>query len=260
MLGPTERTTHDADHAERERMNAFARERSTERTNSQEYHLGFHGDRYLLGLVDSLMPQVTAFVESGANMGNTAIYVGKTYPRVRVRSCEPGIASFAVASRRAREFPNVSIVDATSPGFIESVLPDPARPDRPDALGADDLPLFWLDAHGYGFHWPLWDEIDLITARLPRALVLIDDLLVPGRPQFGFDEYDGQVCSLAALAPRINPAREYVVVYPAYTDRTSEFHPLRGYGLLAFGDVRVDIPPALAGKFEMLAWRPTEPA
>ncbi len=213
---------------ERAQSNEKARAASHVRTGSEEYDVGFHGDRYLLALVDALMPLADNFIETGANLGNTVLYVARRWPRIRAFSCEPGIAAFAVASRRAAGVPNCTIREATSPEFFDGL----AR-ERPVLLR--ELNFFHLDAHGYGFHWPLWDEVAWITSRLDRALILIDDLLVPGRPDFGYDEHEGQVCSIVALTPSLAPGREYRVLYPCYTEHTSPFHPLRGHGLLWFG-------------------------
>ena len=49
--------------------------------------------------------------------------------------------------------------------------------------------LFWLDAHGYGFKWPLKDEVRFIAEKFKHAYILIDDFKVPGLGCFGFDEY-----------------------------------------------------------------------
>lgn len=209
-------------------MNVAARAASHTRTGSEEYDIGFHGDRYLLALVDALMPLADNFIETGANLGNTVLYVARWWPRMRAFSCEPGIAAFAAASRRAAGVPNCTIREATSPEFFDDLARDEPRITR-------EQNFFHLDAHGYGFHWPLWEEVAWITSRLDRAMILIDDLLVPGRPDFGYDEHAGQVCSIDALRPMLFPGREYRVLYPRYTEHTSPFHPLRGHGLLWFG-------------------------
>ena len=95
--------------------------------------------------------------------------------------------------------------------------------------------LFWLDAHGYGFDWQLREEIAMITTRLDKAFILIDDLLVPEKDCFGYDEYNGQICSYDYIKNSLNNSREYTLYYPNYTDRTSRNHPLRGWGLIEYG-------------------------
>lgn len=213
---------------DRRERNRLARENSRSRPGSEEHDVGFHGDRHLLSLIDAVMPLADNFIETGANLGNTVLYVAKRWPRIRACSCEPGIAAYATAARRAAGVPNCDIRESTSPEFFDDLVRE-----RPALL--KEMNFFHLDAHGYGFHWPLWDEVAWITSNLERAIVLIDDLLVPGRPEFGYDEHEGQVCSIEALRRSLMPGRSYEVLYPRYTERTSPFHPLRGHGLLWFG-------------------------
>lgn len=226
----------------RAERNRLAREASRERTGSAEFDLGFHGDRHLLSLIDAVMPRVEMFIETGANLGNTVLYVARRFPSVRCFSCEPGIAAFEVAARRASAVPNADVRETASPEFFDALATE-----APGMLRR--LCLFHLDAHGYGFHWPLADEIAWITSRMERAMFLIDDLLVPGRPEFGYDEHEGQVCSIEAMRHAFAPGRSYGVLYPAYSEHTSPFHGLRGHGLVWFGDVEWTLPEAVERRY-----------
>lgn len=106
-----------------------------------------------------------------------------------------------------------------------------------------------MDAHGYGFEWPLKEEVFFITRAFKRAHVLIDDSKVPGLDCFGYDKYKEQICSLDYLKDAINPRIEYQLYYPCYTDRTSRYHPLRGWGLIVFGfDRELKLPGFLQDK------------
>lgn len=222
----------------RRAINERARAHSDTREGSEEQSLGFHGDRYLLSLADAALRRVNNFIETGSNLGNTAVYVGRTHPGVRVISCEPGAGPFHVASTRAATLPNVDIREEPSPEFLERLFGC-----EPEIL--EQRNLFYLDAHGYGFYWPVWDEIAMLTERFESALVLVDDLLVPGRPQFRYDKREDLVLSLESLRPRMRTGRDYEVVYPAYDDRTSEFHPLVGWGLISWGGAAFPTPAPL---------------
>jgi hypothetical protein len=95
--------------------------------------------------------------------------------------------------------------------------------------------LYWLDAHGFGFNdWPLRQEVQFITKNVSNALILIDDFRVPGRPEFGFDAYNGQACALEYISDFLEPGRKYYVIYPTYRDKTSKVHGLRGVGLILY--------------------------
>ena len=55
----------------------------------REVELGFHGDAYLLALVDALLDRAEAFVETGTNVGSTLRYVAARRPQLPCLSCEP---------------------------------------------------------------------------------------------------------------------------------------------------------------------------
>ena len=98
-----------------------------------------------------------------------------------------------------------------------------------------DPALFFLDAHGYGFAWPLRREVRFYTRKFRGGFLLIDDFRVPppqrsnasaaaaaggqgqgqGQGQgggqeeeFGYDEYKGQECSFAFIEAELPPQSE----------------------------------------------------
>lgn len=189
---------------------------------------GFHGDKYLLNLVDAIMKRSQVFVETGSNVGSTLAYVAKRFPNVQCFSCEPDPTAFGQAQQNTAGCTNVSLYNEMSQAFMRRMVSM-----KEPALNGDVL--FWLDAHDYGFEWPLREEIETITGNWDKAFVLIDDFLVPGLDCFGYDQYDGQVCSFDFIKGSLNKNRDYRLYYPAYTERTSTTHPLRGWGLIEFG-------------------------
>jgi hypothetical protein len=50
---------------------------------------GFHGDRFLLRLVDLLAPRAETFLETGSNVGSTLGYVARRFPALECLACEP---------------------------------------------------------------------------------------------------------------------------------------------------------------------------
>jgi hypothetical protein len=192
------------------------------------YEFGFHGDRYLLQLADHLLGQADAFIETGGNVGSTLAYVARRFPKIDAFSSEPDEAAFAEAIRNIEGLANAVCVKAPSPASIETLIAD-----RPDLL--ERPTVFWLDAHGYGFEWPLRDEIALITERFRLAALLIDDFRVPGRDGFKWDRYGGHECSFDYIRESLAPNRDYRLYYPTYEEKTSPHHPLTGWGLLDCG-------------------------
>lgn len=189
--------------------------------------IGFHGDKYLLKIMNFLLTKIDTFIETGTNIGATLQYVARTYQHVTCLSCEPSKDPFIRAINYLSGF-NAKIYNETSQQFLK-------RFDREYAFLKAAPVLFWLDAHGRGFKWPLREEFKYITSNFPRCIVLVDDFKVPGKNQFSHDKYAGQHCSFDFVKNHICKDYKYTLYYPAYNDKTSKYHPLVGWGLFQFG-------------------------
>lgn len=205
--------------------------------------IGFHGDEYLLNLVDTLLKKSNFFVETGTNVGSTLAYVARNYPSISCLSCEPDINAYQQALANVSNYSNVSLFNETSQKFLKQIL------NQESIINGEVI--FWLDAHGYGFEWPLKEEIELITKAKNNAFILIDDFLVPELDCFGYDKHEGQVCSFEFIKDSLNACHNYSLYYPKYTDKTSKHHPLRGWGLIEYGhDQRIIFPKSLEDKIK----------
>lgn len=214
---------------------------ASNRPRERDSGLGFHGDQYLLNLTAVLLERSDLFVETGTNVGQTAKYVADRHQNIRVLSCEPDGESFAQAVDRLGAYDRVELHNERSQEFL------------PRALERDfEAATFFLDAHGDGFEWPLRLEIDLLTAKLSEAVILIDDFRVPGKSRFSYDAYDGQECSLAYVREALDDGNEYTLIYPDYEVRTSTHHPLRGYGLLLMNRGPELVPDQLLENFRVV--------
>jgi len=189
------------------------------------FAVGFHGDHYLLQLVDHIINDCSYFIETGASVGSTLAYVAKTYPDIHCISCEPNVNAFKRALHHINDYKNTTLYNETSEDFLTHLK----------ELSPHSEALFWLDAHGNGFKWPLKQEINFITTYFSRAYILVDDFKVPELDCFGYDEYREEICSFDYIEDALNQKFAYRLYYPKYTDRTSDYHPLRGWGLIEFG-------------------------
>lgn len=217
----------------------FSRKKRSE-ASYQFQTVGFHGDLHLLALVDDLATRerIGCFVETGTNVGSSIVYLAKRYPGIRALSCEQDAEACRRAQEHARGLPNVEIHELSSARFLQHLA------GKPELF--KQRCLFWLDAHGYGFKWPLRDEVRFIAENFETAYVMIDDFKVPGLDCFRYDEYDGQVCSYDHIRDALG-SRPHQVFGPKYTDRTSKHHPLVGWGLIVLG-AEYRIPAALADR------------
>ncbi|NJO81613.1 MAG: hypothetical protein HC828_01825 [Blastochloris sp.] len=201
---------------------------------------GFRGDPFLLATVDALIHtlDIDSFVETGAFSGETVHYMATTY-RLPCYSCEPDNERVCIAQERVRTCAQTVITQEESPTLLRRLA---------TTLAGQRI-LFWLDAHGYGFDWPLREELAIITATWPTAVVLIDDFRVPGRDWFGFDVYDGQICEVDYVHDLIAPY-SYRLWYPTYPATSVTTWPCRGWGLLLFGSTGMWRAPAWLGAAE----------
>lgn len=190
--------------------------------------LGFHGDTYLLKLVDELAARSEVFLETGSNVGSTLAYVAQRFPKLDCHACEPDAAAHAVAVQHACTRPHVVLRNERSQEFLQRI-------EREHSELLSLTPLAWLDAHDHGFEWPLRDEVSFFTRKFASGFLLIDDFRVPHDARFGFDAYDGHECSFEHVRASIAPGVAWRLYYPAYSEHTSPWHPLRGWGLLQFG-------------------------
>lgn len=193
------------------------------------YDVGFHGDRHLLGIVDEVLQRTQAFVETGAHVGSTARYVARNYPDISVYSCEPDVQAYMQAQANLRDCANARVYNMESPVFLQFLHDE--HPWLQTSVN-----LYFLDAHGGGFQWPLKEELAFVTESLPAGYILIDDFKVPGMDHFGYGRYDQDECSFAYIRKSFSPGQRYRLWLPKYTERTSRHHPLRGWVLIEFGD------------------------
>jgi len=214
------------------------------RKMSEVLPVGFHGDKYLLSLVDDVMIKVDAFIETGTNVGSTARYVASAYAQTPVFSCEPASEAFKVARQTVGGLKNAHLYNMSSPDFLYHIY---------DELMVLKLlkNLFFLDAHGYGYHWPVRDEVKFVTDRFERSVVIIDDFQVPGKPEFRYHTYDNQQCNFSFIKDSLARGRQYWVIYPSYTEHTSPHHPLVGYVVIAFGLDALPLSGKLSARFDV---------
>ena len=195
----------------------------TERMISEFCEIGFHDDKYLISLVFNFLEKAEQFIETGINVGSTLNYVIDNFPNLKTYGCEPDKEAYNFAITKICLSENTHIYNQTSPEMLYEVV------EKDNSILKRDT-VFWLDAHGYGYKWPLKDEISFITHSFASAYIFIDDFKVPGLDYFGYDEYNGQICSFDYIEKSIKKDINFSLYYPAYKEKTSKHHPLRGWG------------------------------
>lgn len=196
--------------------------------------LGFHGDKYLLDLIDKIVInyKVVNFIETGSHVGSTLDYFSNKYQNIKCFSCEPDNYSYNEVIKRIDSRINVKIYNTDSISYLNTLKKEQKQLFK-------EVNLFWLDAHGYGFKWPLKEEIEFITKNFKKdCFIFIDDFKNPYNTKFVFDSHENQECSYNYIKENINGI--HTVYYPNYTQKTSTFHPLVGWGLII--NKEIDLP------------------
>jgi len=189
---------------------------------------GFHGDKHLSNIALHCISKSDIFIETGTNVGSTLLYVLNKFPNLEAYSCEPDKKSYHSIIPKITKFKNANIYQKLSPDFLHDITNN-----NKEILKKDTT--FWLDAHDFGYKWPLKDEIKFITDNFKSGYIFIDDFKNPKLDCFSYSEYENQVCSFDYIKNSINPNIKYSLYYPNYTEKTSKHHPLTGWGLIEFG-------------------------
>ena len=145
---------------------------------------GFHNDPIFRRLIIEMIERlpITSFMETGTGLGDSTLFVGRANPELAVFTCEFSRQRYWHSKIRLRRWRNVEVSHGSSPEFLRDLLRKPQ---------IAEFPLVFLDAHWYDY-WPLEDELEILTAKVNKMIIVIDDFQVPGQPQFGFDVGGGR--------------------------------------------------------------------
>jgi hypothetical protein len=177
--------------------------------------MGEHFNKLMWSLIDA---GATDFVETGTMVGTTSGAVAEQRD-LPVWTCEPNPDFAAMARARLPE--RVRFYAMRSEEFLPLVIPQ---------LGA--LPLFFLDAHGWGGGDPLLAELALVRDLCHSAAVIVHDFRVPGRPEFRYCVFDGGACDFGYVGPALG-GHDYRCYLPDYDPPPGSY--CTGY-LLLFQD------------------------
>jgi hypothetical protein len=195
------------------------------------FSTGFHGDKYLLEFMFKLLIKADLFIETGSQEGHSICHVTREFPELKCYSCEGDRKAYLIAKKnlKLQNSNNVRLIHTLSPQFLYDLYVE--NPNITDSNA-----VFWLDAHGFGFEWPLRDELKHILDNYKNCYIIIDDFKVPDRPQFGYDSYNNQECSLEYVGDILSSHKDIEIYFPNYSEVTSDYNPLRGWVCIQVGN------------------------
>lgn len=143
--------------------------------------------RLFTDMLAALSP--AAIIETGTFRGTTTEFIANNFSGP-ILSCEIEERWFIQAAAKLASFSQVKIELKDSRTFLTDTLP---------TLPQDRPVVFYLDAH-WSEDLPLQQEINLILAGCPKAVVMIDDFAVPFDDGYKFDNYGpGKVLCISLL-------------------------------------------------------------
>ena len=185
----------------------------------------FHDDKFFLEIVSKILPKADYFIETGSWEGDSTGFVTDNYPNIKCFTCEPDAHRFGLTQNKLKSYPQVTVYNMQSPEVFDVIA-------KQEANIFDKHTVFWLDAHGWGFKWPLKDEIKYITSNFKNAYIFIDDFKNPFVPEMQYHQYDGQYCTWEYIKDDIVDPQNFEVWYPTYNQLTSRCNGLVGWVLI----------------------------
>ena len=138
--------------------------------NNFRYGCEFNEDAGIRKLVDELIQKypITSFVETGTARGDTAYYMAKKYPELKIWTCEVWQKLFRVVQERMDYCMNVRIFQQPSLYFLKT-----------HSKSFGNFPFFYLDAHTAESSEQK-EELAFINKNFKKAIILIDDIVFKG--------------------------------------------------------------------------------
>lgn len=150
----------------------------------EKNHEGFEGDTFMAYKVKSLIEQfgITWAIETGTYRGATTKRLAEMV--LAVDTIEIDNDNYRISKEFLSNNTNVEQHLGSSEKKLIEILSDLHH-------GNSNPILFYLDAH-FNSYCPLLDELRVISNQVLNPVIVIHDFQVPGHPELGYDEYNGQ--------------------------------------------------------------------
>lgn len=193
----------------------------------------FNGQAWRCRLVAEIILKTdpVAIVETGTYRGTTTEWLSAF--QIPVWTCEASLTNFGFARQRLAGISNVNILQSDSRAALKHILHGPLKSNQSNSI------LFYLDAH-WSSDLPLAEEIEIIFANCPRAIVLIDDFQVSGDPGYSYDDYGaGKALTMNFIGDAIS-AYDLATHFPSVSSN-QETGSRRGCAVIARSNVSREV-------------------
>jgi hypothetical protein len=143
---------------------------------------GFHGDLYLIKIIENILNNCNFFIETGTYHGCTSYYVSKNFKNIKCFSCELDNNNFNISINNTVDCKNLKTSNIDSISFLKNIL-------KENIDIVNNKTLFWLDAHGHERNsGPVLEEIKIIKDNFKEYAIFVDDVNIPNIDNY--DQYD----------------------------------------------------------------------
>ncbi len=161
-------------------------------------------------------------VEAGTYRGTTTEYLSSVFDAA-ITTVEVNPRYFTYSRRRLAPLHNVTVTFGDSRRILQELAAAPSAPDGSIFV--------YLDSHGE-VELPLSDELEIIASGWTRAIVMVDDFMVPGDDGYVYMEDYGPDMALSEDRLPFHALRGWTLFYPAAPSMT-ETGSRRGCCVLA---------------------------
>ena len=171
--------------------------------------------------------KVTLFIETGTYLGATSVNMANLYPRLPIFTCEVNKKFHRIIKQDLKEYKNVRIENIISEIFFAKLFKNKGK------LGElFNFPLIFLDAYWYDF-WPFQSEIKIISSRLNKIIIIIDDFEVPNKPEYNYYTYERSInpkpFNISLIEKELDNKKKYSLLYPKYNIEDAKISKLVEY-------------------------------
>lgn len=163
-------------------------------------------------------------LETGTYRGTSTEFFAAVFG-TPVDTVEGNLRNFTFSSRRLGAQPKVTVHLGDSRSFLRSL-----------SATSSEAVFIYLDAH-WEEDLPLREELEIIRATWPRAVVMVDDFQVPGDSGYTYDDYGPGKALVESYLP---PLEGWALHYPSLV-ATKETGARRGCCVLVSPALAADV-------------------
>lgn len=196
----------------------------TEYFENKEKFLSFHGDLYMIDIINYLCKKTKYCIESGAYRAASSRYVAINNNNIKVYTCETNYKSYIKCVENTDGINNIKVFHDNSLNMLKNIKIE---------LNLEESTLFHLDGHSHNDS-NIIEELKFIFDNFKNYYIIIDDFKNEYHNEFS---YIGHLKNYTYNSIKKNIPLGNNIYFPDYTEKTSTYHPLVGWILITNNNI-----------------------